>query len=236
MRKLLGNEFYKYLDQLDFAGPLPQGIEVLNPMKSSKEVRNITRLFYQKYYNDTRRRTLILGINPGRLGGGATGIPFTDTKRLKEKCGLELGDLITHEPSSVFVYEWIDAMGGATAFYQNFLIHSVCPLGFIKDKVNYNYYDDKYLEQAVLPLIKHHLNHLTKMDFNREVVYCLGTGKNFSFLTKLNAVEHYFKKVVALEHPRYIMQYKSKLKDEYIRDFINKLFRSTLNDDKPTFL
>ena len=55
------------------------------------------------------------------------------------------------------------------------------------------------------------------MNFNREVVYCLGTGKKFHLLSKLNAIEHYFKKVVALEHPRYIMQYKSKLKDEYIQ-------------------
>lgn len=223
MLNLIADEFYKYLDQLDFADPLPPGIDVLNPMKASKEVREITRLFYQKYYSDTRPRTLILGINPGRLGGGSTGIPFTDTKRLKEKCGLELGDLKTHEPSSVFVYEWIDAMGGAATFYQNFLIHSVCPLGFIKGKLNYNYYDDKILEQMALPLIKQHLAFLTNLNFNKDVVFCLGTGKNFTFLSKLNAGEHYFKKVVPLEHPRYIMQYKSKLKDEYIRDFIDKL-------------
>lgn len=120
MLNLIADEFYKYLDQLDFADPLPPGIDVLNPMKASKEVREITRLFYQKYYSDTRPRTLILGINPGRLGGGSTGIPFTDTKRLKEKCGLELGDLKTHEPSSVFVYEWIDAMGVLPLFTKIF--------------------------------------------------------------------------------------------------------------------
>ncbi len=34
-------------------------------------------------------RYLILGINPGRFGGGITGIPFTDPIRLQNICGIE---------------------------------------------------------------------------------------------------------------------------------------------------
>jgi hypothetical protein len=39
--------------------------------------------FYQKYYADNKKRSLIIGINPGRFGAGVTGIPFTDPIRLK---------------------------------------------------------------------------------------------------------------------------------------------------------
>lgn len=223
MKPTVADFFYNYLNQLDFEDPLPEGVELLNPMKGNEGIREITRLFYKKFYNDSRQRTLILGINPGRLGGGATGIPFTDTKRLKEKCGIDIAEFKTHEPSSVFVYDWIDAMGGAESFYKQYLIHSVCPLGFVKGKVNYNYYDDKRLEAAALPLIKSHLSFLTGKNFNREVVFCLGTGKNFKFLENLNNKEGYFKYIVPLEHPRFIMQYRSRFKKDYILDFVEKL-------------
>ncbi|MBL0082208.1 MAG: DUF4918 family protein [Saprospiraceae bacterium] len=66
------------------------------------------------------------------------------------------------------MYEWIDAMGGATTFYQKYLIHSVCPLGFTKGTVNYNYYDDKILEALALPLIKNTLPHCCIWVFARK--------------------------------------------------------------------
>ncbi|NJK87700.1 MAG: DUF4918 family protein [Bacteroidales bacterium] len=64
---------------------------------------------------------MILGINPGRHGAGVTGITFTDTKRLWEKCGIKAEGRVTHEPSSVFFYEIIDAFGGVEKFYSHFM-------------------------------------------------------------------------------------------------------------------
>src|SRR6185437_1462104 len=96
---------------LHFTGKLPKGISIMNPFKD--EVANsIATKFYKKFYNDTNRRYLILGINPGRFGGGITGVPFTDPKRLIEKCGIDYKCELKHEPSSVFIYEMIDAFGG----------------------------------------------------------------------------------------------------------------------------
>src|SRR5690606_32849252 len=115
----------------------------------------VAKKFYSKYYNDNDRRSLILGINPGRLGAGATGIPFTDTKRLSDECGIHPIGMHTHEPSSVFVYDMIDAYGGVEMFYRNFYISSVCPLGCVAVKqgkeLNYNYYDSKSLERSIPP-------------------------------------------------------------------------------------
>ena len=92
---------------LDLSVTLPENIRVMNPFKENKEALEISSTFYTKYYNDHEQRRLILGINPGRFGAGVTGIPFTDTKRLEEKCGIKFNGITTHETSSVFVYDMI---------------------------------------------------------------------------------------------------------------------------------
>ena len=205
---------------------LPDGIRVMNPFTENPKALEVSSAFYLKYYNDNRERRLILGINPGRFGAGVTGIPFTDTKRLTEKCGLTFDGLHTHEPSSVFVYEVIDAYGGAEKFYKDFYINSLSPLGFVQAKpdgkeLNYNYYDSKKLENALRPFMIQSTREHIRMGINTETAYCLGTGKNYAFLKKLNQECQFFKQLIPLEHPRYVMQYKSKNKDFYIQKYLN---------------
>ncbi len=204
---------------------LPQGIRVMNPFLENPYAWNTSSAFYRKFYGDNRERRLILGINPGRFGAGVTGIPFTDTKRLTEKCGLSIVGINTHEPSSVFVYEIIDDYGGVDRFFSDYYINSICPLGFVKTnqkgkEVNYNYYDSSELTEAVHPFmitsIKAHISMGTKTD----LVFCLGTGKNFDTLNRINYIHKFFEKIIPLEHPRYIMQYKSKQKQEYIDKYL----------------
>lgn len=213
---------------LKFAGELPEGISVLNPFRDNREILSVSALFYRKFYNDNHKRFLILGINPGRLGAGATGIPFTDTKRLKQVCKINIESVSTHEPSSVFVYEMIEAYGGVKKFYSKFYINSVCPLGFVKinkrrKEVNCNYYDDKKLEEALTPFIKWNLLQQIKLGCSDDLCYCLGSGKNFNFLQRLNKEEKYFGRVIPLEHPRFIIQYKLSQKQKYIDDYLEKL-------------
>ena len=222
----LADKVLHFYDGLDFKDSLPLGIGLMNPYKESQEIRQICKLFYQKFYNDSQSRSLILGINPGRLGAGATGLPFTDTKRLNDDCEISYNGFVSHEPSSVFVYEVIKAFGGPELFYQNFYINSVCPLGFIKKNeagkfVNYNYYDSKDLEKCVSNFI--HTNILAQIELcgKSEICYCFGTGKNFKYLSKINETHQYFKKIIPLEHPRYIMQYKSKEMSTYIDSYLN---------------
>jgi hypothetical protein len=89
----------------------------MNPFRNNPEILTFISQFYDKYYNDNKKRHLIPGINRGRFGAGVTGIPFTDTIRLKEKCGIDLPGLKSFETSSVFVYEMIDRYGGPEKFY-----------------------------------------------------------------------------------------------------------------------
>lgn len=209
---------------------LPDGIQAMNPFQGSneREIRRIAEQFYKRFYDSTIPRRMILGINPGRLGAGSTGIPFTDTKRLAAYAGIDDLDFSTHEPSSVFVYEMIEAYGGAAAFYQDYYISSACPLGFIKQNakgnwVNYNYYDSKELAMAVRQYIIDTIWEQIDFGVDREVAICWGTGKNYAYLSKLNKEQGFFKELVPLEHPRYIIQYKSKMKQHYIDKYITTL-------------
>ena len=213
---------------LHFNGKLPEGIGIMNPFAENQHALEISSQFYQKYYSDKKSRKIILGINPGRFGAGITGIPFTDTKRLEEKCGLAIPNVTTHELSSVFIYEMIAAYGGPDKFYNSFYINSVSPLGFVKTntkgkEINYNYYDDASLLKAVEPFMIESLEEQLNFGIDTSTGFCLGTGKNYHYLNKLNKEKHYFDELIPLEHPRYIMQYKLKRKQEYIEKYLQIL-------------
>ncbi|RCH55436.1 DUF4918 domain-containing protein [Mucilaginibacter hurinus] len=216
----------RFNQHLTYSGPaLPQGIRIMNPFKESDQAPVIAGAFYNKYYNDAGSRHLILGINPGRFGAGLTGIPFTDPKRLMSECGISYTGKVTHEPSSVFVYEVIKAFGGPQPFYKKFHINSLSPLGFtsIDDKgreKNYNYYDSKLLQDTVTSFIIDNIYKQIALEVETDVCFCFGTGKNETFLRRLNDKYNFFKKIVALEHPRFIMQYKSAYKQFYIDKYI----------------
>jgi hypothetical protein len=216
----------EFIKQLEYTGaPLPPGIRIMNPYRESEQAMAISEKFYHKYYNDDNPRHMILGINPGRFGGGLTGIPFTDPKRLKTECDIDYIGKAAHEPSSVFVYEMIHAYGGVEAFYSKFYINSLCPLGFttVDDKgreKNYNYYDSKELISAVGGYIIENVKKQIALGVNTDVCFCFGTGKNENYLRKLNEEHGFFKKIVALEHPRFIMQYKAKTKQFYIDKYM----------------
>jgi len=181
--------------------------------------------FYVKYYSDNNPRKIILGINPGRHGAGLTGIPFTDTIRLTEKCGIAVKNLSSYEISSVFIYKMIDAFGGPEEFYNKYYINSVCPLGFVKSnekgrEVNYNYYDSRELMKLIHDFIFESLKKQLNLGISMDTSFCLGTGKNFRFLSQLNQDHRFFRKIVPLEHPRYIMQYKSGDIGSYIDSYL----------------
>lgn len=223
--KTLADKIISFNKNLNFNGSLPEGIRIMNPFKENKNIIETSSAFYKKYYNDQNVRHLILGINPGRLGAGLTGIPFTDPKKLVANCGINYSGNIAHEPSSVFIYDVIKKYGGEELFYKRFYINSVCPLGFTSlnkngKEVNYNYYDSKELTEIVFNFIIRSIKKQISFGINTDLCYCFGKGKNEKFLHDINDQFGFFKKIVALEHPRYIMQYKLKLKQAYIGKYL----------------
>ena len=230
--KTFADKIISFNKNIAFKGSLPKNISIMNPFKENEEALEISSKFYKKFYDDFEKRFLILGINPGRFGAGVTGVPFTDTKRLMDECGLQFSGKSTHEPSATFIYEMINAFGGTQKFYSKFYIHSICPLGFTitngKGKeVNYNYYDSKELTDAVYDFIIENIKKQIGFGVSTDICFCFGTGKNEQFLKKINEEFNFFKKIIALEHPRYIMQYKSRSKQDYIDKYLKAFAEAT---------
>jgi hypothetical protein len=213
------NHFNEHL-KLDI--PLGKGVEVMNPF-TDDTVRELARKFYNKYYSDKHSRKLLLGINPGRFGAGVTGIPFTDPVKLQEDCGIVNPFKKVRESSADFVYDMIKVYGGSEAFYAKYFIQAVCPLGFLKNGLNYNYYDDPKLEKLVTPFIIGSIHTMIGFGMDTSVCYCLGNGKNFKYLSKLNKDYNFFGEVVPLPHPRWVVQYRRKRYDEFVGVYLEAL-------------
>jgi hypothetical protein len=213
-----------YLDK----SVLPPGIDVMNPF-AEPMVQKTTTAFYQKYFADQENRFMVVGINPGRFGGGTTGIPFTDPHKLKDYCSIEVENLSAPELSADFIYRMIEAYGGVEKFYRKFFLTAISPLGFTKKKngraINYNYYDSPELLKAVTGFIVECITKQLTFGIRREVCFCLGTGKNYDFLVNLNATYGFFTSIIPLSHPRFVMQYRRRKIDEYISEYVEAFHR-----------
>ena len=224
MPKTFADKVIDFNRHLHYLGKLPEGFQVLNPYLDNPETMEVMQQFYHKYYNDSKQRRFIVGINPSRHGAGVTGVPFTDTKRLESACDIKMQSAHTHEISSVFMYEMIADYGGAKNFYQDFYINSPFPLAIIRQTkagkwLNANYYDDSVLFEMVKDFMILSLKKHISLGLDTSEVFVLGK-KNAAFIQKLNKEAKLFESLIILEHPRYIQQYKSKEKQLYIDKYI----------------
>lgn len=221
------NKVVEFNRNLVYRGSLPEDFAVLNPYLGNPETLVVMQEFYQQYYSDNRPRKFMIGINPSRHGAGVTGVPFTDTKRLESECGIRMISARTHEVSSVFMYDMIRAYGGPGSFYGDFYINSPFPLAIVRQTrngnfLNANYYDDPALFHDVKPFMVESLKKHISLGLDTDEVFILGK-KNADFLAKINAEEKLFSKLTALDHPRFIQQYKSKEKEAYIDRYLQIL-------------
>ncbi len=219
-----GEKVIAYCKSIPKPEKLPEGVEVLYPFNTPK-VMGLVRQFCERFYAGRQPRTFLIGINPGRFGGGSTGIPFTDPLRLESELGITNDMDKKPELSSRFVYEMIGALGGPEEFYRQFYITSVSPVGFTKDGKNLNYYDIKELQETLEPYMISELKKQIELGAN-PVAYSLGMGKNIAYLNKINKEHGLFEAIEPLPHPRWIMQYRLKRKDEFIRLYEEKLLRT----------
>lgn len=203
--------------------PLPLAVEVRNSFHDA-EVRTILGEFAQKFYTPAGPRVGIFGINPGRFGGGRTGVAFTDPVALRDNCGIAHAlPRQRRELSSEFVYKFITELGGPAEFYQHFFLSSVYPLELTKDGKNYNYYDAPALIKALWPDMRRSLTQqVEQLGLRRDVAVSLGR-RNGEFLRKLNDELGLFEKIEILDHPRFLMQYRRKLLAENVARYVEVL-------------
>ncbi len=200
----------------------PGGVEIIYPYDNS-ETRRVMETFYRKYYDDTRPRRLLFGINPGRNGAGLTGVGFTDPILMETKCGIANSLEKRSELSATFICEVVEAYGGPEAFYGDFLFTTVLPFGLLKDGKNYNYYDDKETLAYFEPLIVESIRKQTAYPNISRRIATVGQGKNLTYLEHLDAKYRFFDAIEALPHPRWVMQYRRKEKAHYIQTYLRTL-------------
>jgi hypothetical protein len=217
--KTFADHILEFLFHLKLPFKLPGGVEVMD-VHQEPQIQDACNAFYNKFYDDNHPRHMLLGINPGRFGGGVTGIPFTDPIRLEKECGIKNNFLKKQELSSVFIYEMINAYGGSERFYHNYYISAVSPLGFVKGGKNLNYYDDKILKQRIEPFVIECIKNQLSWGILRDVCFCIGEGENLKYLHQLNSKHQWFKEIKPVSHPRFIMQYKLKQKQAYIQQYL----------------
>ena len=212
-----------FLTAFPLPGPLPGGAQALSPL-GEPAVYDLLSRFAYKFYADNRPRVAVLGINPGRLGMGRTGVAFTDPGALREICGIA-NDLPRGRPelSTQFVYRVVEALGGPTAFYRHFFLSSIYPLVLLNHGLNHNYYDSPALLNTLWPDLQRSLRQQAgDFGLRRDVAVSLGR-RNGEFLTKLNKEQHLFDKIVVLDHPRYLMQYRRRDLDTNVAKYVETL-------------
>ena len=221
-------QFNNKLSQISME--LPDGFKIINPFSGEKRetVNEITVAFYKKFYNDSNKRRLILGSSPARRGTAITGVPFEDAVHLQKETGILIDKFYINKSSSGFLYDVIEKYGGCEKFYSDFYMNFVCPLGIVKtnskgNDVNCNYYDSKILQKTLYSLIVSSIQAQIDFGIDTSICYCIGSGENYTFLSKVNNEYHFFQDIIPLEHPRFIMQYNSKQKDVYIEKYLNAL-------------
>ncbi|MCB0429881.1 MAG: DUF4918 family protein [Flavobacteriales bacterium] len=217
-----GRKAQAFYSSLSSGLPVPDGVEVLNPY-IDPQVAELTDVFFRKFYEDEHPRVGIFGINPGRFGGGLTGISFTDPIQLQSACGIEHHLHMRPELSSTFVYSVISEYGGAEAFFRHFFLTALCPLGFTADGKNLNFYDRKDLEAMVRPFIISSIRAQIDFGLSQACCICLGEGILHKYFTKLNEEHGWFREIFALPHPRFILQYRRKQEETHRSGYLETL-------------
>ena len=197
-------------------------IDIMLPFES-EIVKEINSKFYQKYYNNNRKRFFLIGINPGRFGAGITGIPFTDPVNLENILRIKNPFPKKHELSSQFIFQVIDGIGGPKKFFDNFYLTAVSPLGFIKNNKNINYYDIKSIKDTWESYFIEWMTQQLKAGGNTKIAFILGQGENSKYFQGLNEKSQLFNRLIPLPHPRWVMQYHFKNRAEFIKKYVRNL-------------
>ena len=218
---MFSDRLFRFLTEFPLPPSLPESVEAYSPYHGPTP-RALFQQFAQRYYTGNQPRVALLGINPGRLGNGRTGVAFTDPVALAA-WGIENDLPRRREPSSEFVQAVTEAMGGPEAFYQQFFLGSLYPLVLLRNGLNYNFYDSTAVTAALWPTMQQGLQQLvTEVGLARHAAICLGRRNGLYFM-KLNKELQLFDQVHILDHPRYLMQYKRRALADNVARYVEVL-------------
>lgn len=205
--------FYESLERFRWA---TQTVALLSPVADDDRHAALAA-FCAKFYADDESRVFWLGINPSRVRNTSTGVPYTDGFALEEHCGIANAFSKGRELTSDFFYRFVERYGGASAFYSRHFAGAAYPLSILRKEKYCNYYD-RDLPQEVIDAIPTMIQRQAEIG-HRGVLVVIGSGDNARVLRKLNDELGIFTHVLVVEHPRYIMQYKSADLESYLAKF-----------------
>lgn len=218
----------EFHDRLSRESPsLPTGFKIINPFEGGQNgsAKRMAARFYKMYYDDNCLRRLILGSTPARRGSALTGVPFEDVLSLESATGEPIAEHRTNRTSSGFLHEVIRDYGGREKFYGDFYMNFVCPVGIVRtsakgNEVNCDYFANERLRKSLDPLIVSAMQIQMSLGIDTSICYCIGSGENFRFLSRLNEAHGWFSEISPLEHPRFIMQYNANRKDFFLEKYL----------------
>lgn len=111
---------------------------------------------------------------------------------------------------------------GEKKFFSKVFLTALHSLALIKDGKNYNYYEEKKSAEALKSEIIKSFKAQIDFGARKDKVVLLGK-KNADYLKPINDEYKFFDKIIILEHPRYIMQYKLKSIRTYIDKYLQTL-------------
>ena len=199
----------KYLESGDLERLLHgTGIEIL---KDFLENWDAVLEFNRVFYAEGEPKTVLCGINPGRLGAGKTGVPFMDFRSLSKLIpGVTRDDT---ERSAKFFYEVVNHFG-ARNFYRSFYVGNVSWVGYSKERKNINF--DALpvpARDAVLSFFRYEMNRIKP-----STVISLGGMVQETVKRVLDASVN---TDLVLPHPNYCAF--PKIKDKCLRQYIEVL-------------
>jgi len=224
-KSTFGDEALRFYETAARPRNLPADVHVIDPYRDA-EVHRCMQLYFSTYFSDGAPRVFVLGINPGRFGSGVTGIPFADPISLHTLYGIQSTLEGKQELSAQFIEQFIGHWGGPHDFYKHFYITAMSPFGLIKGGQNYNYYDDPKVFEVLKPQIVAWLQRQLSFGASTTAIV-FGKGKNSKALSGLNDVHRWFERILTLEHPRYVMQYKRAALPQYL-DMYKQTFTEAL--------
>ncbi len=213
-----------FLTSLTIDEPLAPGFEVLDPYRDP-EVRKVVDRFVRMAYAGDHPRTAIWGINPGRFGAGVTGLSFTDPFVLTEVLGFDTSITGRREISAEFIWKVVDAYGGPAAFFRDFYLSALSPLGYIREGRNVNFYDDADFLNRIQPQILSWIKLQQGAGLQADRCVVLGTGRLREVMEQRLRPHLDYTTVEYLEHPRFIMQYRRRQMEEYVDKYVQTLLR-----------
>lgn len=226
-----GQRIEQFLTSLTLDVQLPTGFEVMQPYADPAVQFNIHAMCLRYYVDTPKPRLAVWGINPGRLGGGITGLSFTDPYALFHLLHIGPETSMRREPSATFIQMVIEAYGGAVDFYRDVFLSAISPLGFIKDGNNINFYDDPSLAKAIVPFAIDCVGKQTAAGLRKDACIVLGSGKLRAFVEREIVPVVGYTRVVYLDHPRFVMQYRRKAAMQYVEQYVGAIRSLTLPPD-----